>query len=318
MATFTIYNYQFGKIEYSMGQSLFPNEQTIIPASESFPKRQDLFGQLLMEDYMACKEGREEGQLRFIGKKDKTKTYRHKHLMKPTDDVIVMRVANRKTITRETQDFTIEVQEDFPSCVVIIDNRPGIQRIAIEKKTRAFEIVRTVENILNATFSHYLCQYSLNFTLYQMPEPRVFWKTVNNVKLYPRGFRKVHFHLPYLNLERLTKVIDKYLTEVRRNYDSSLDWQVTAEKGGKVNLDEQNPHQNAIIKGMEQIGGNNITLYPNGKSERAVHVGKNSFLVLSLDDSVIQLLEEDMKHPNAFGSAALDKIKILMKTNIDE
>ena len=38
MATFTIYNYQFGKIEESMGQSLFPNDQTIIPASESLPK----------------------------------------------------------------------------------------------------------------------------------------------------------------------------------------------------------------------------------------------------------------------------------------
>lgn len=319
MSAFTIYNYQFEKIEEPIEQNLFQNNKSRIPASETFPKRQELFGQLLIDDYQAIKEDKKEGRLHFIGKRDKTKTYRHKHLMKPTDDVIVMKVANRKTITRETQDFTIEVEEDFPSCVVIIDNRPGIQRVAIEKKTRAFESVRTVENILNETFSVYMRRYSLKFVLYQMHEPRIFWKTVNDQQRYPRGFRKVGFHLPHLNLERLTKVIDKYLTEVRRNYDSSLDWQVTANDGGRVRLDESNPHQYAIIEGMtEHIGGNTITLYPIGKGMKPVHVGDKSFLVLPLDDSVIERLIEDMRQPNAFGSPALDKIKRMMKTKINE
>ena len=319
MSAFTFYNYQFEKIEEPIEPNLFQDAPARIPASESFPKRQELFGQLLMDDYTALKEDKKEGRLFFIGKKDKTKTYRHKHLMKPTDDIIIMKVANRKTIIRETKDFTIEVEEDFPSCVVIIDNRPGIQRVAIEKKTRAFDSVRTVENILTATFSHYLKRWSLKFRLDQLHEPRIFWKTVHDEKRYPLGFRKVSFHLPHLNLERLTKVIDKYLTEVRRNYDSSLDWQVTANKGGKVNLDENNAHQYAIIEGMtEHIGGNGITLYPNGKNRKPVHVGKDSFLVIPLDDSVVERLIEDMKQPNAFGSPALDKIKILMKTKIDD
>ena len=319
MSLFSIYNYQFEKYEVAVEPSLFKDYGIKIPASKSFPRRQEIFGQVLMDDYFANKEDKKDGRLNFVGKRDKTKYYRHKHLMKPTDDLIVMRVANKRTITRETQDFTVKVEEDFPSCMVIIDNRPGIQRIAIEKKTRAFEDVRTVENILKETFSYYLRRYSLKFELYQMHEPRVFWNTVNDKKLYPNGFKKISFHLPHLNLERLTKVIDNYLTEVRRNYNSSLDWQLTANDGGRIRLDEKNPHQKAIIEGMtEHIGGNTITLHPIGKGMKPVHVGEKSFFVLSLDDAVVERLIEDMRHPNAFGSPALDKIKVMMKTKINE
>jgi len=256
MSAFTIYNYQFEPIEEPIELNLFLMAPATIPASESFPKRQEVFGQLLMDDYVAQKKGKEKEMLVFISKKEREKVYRHKYLTKPTDEIYVMKVANKRIITRETKEFTVEVEEDYPSCVVIIDNRPGIQRVAIEKKTRAFESVRTVENILNTTFSLYLKRWSLDFTLYQLHEPRIFWNTVHDVKRYPLGFKKVCFHLPHLNLERLTKVIDKYLTEVRKNYDSSLDWQVTASTGGKLNLDENNLHQAAIIEGMtEHIGG---------------------------------------------------------------
>jgi len=51
---------------------------------------------------------------------------------------------------------------------------------------------------------------------------------------------------------------------------------------------------------------------------KPVCVGRDSFLVLPLDEGVIERLVEDLKQPNAFGSPALDKIKILMKTNIDD
>lgn len=319
MAAAAFYNYQFEKIETPVEPSLFTDDKERIPASDSFPRRQEIFGQLLMDDYLAIKEEKKEGRLHFIGKRDKTKIYRHIHMIKPTDDIIILKVANKKTLVHERQDFTIEIEEDFPSLVVIIDNRPGIQRIAIEKKTKAFESVKTVENILNETFSHYLRRYSMKFVLYQMHEERIFWKTVNDRQRFPFGFRKVAFHLPHLNLERLTKVIDKYLTEVRRNYDSCLDWQLTASDGGRVRLDENDPHQKAIIEGVtEHIGGKSITLYPLGKGMKPVHVGEKSYLVLPLDEGLLERLVEDMKQPNAFGSPALDKIKILMKTKIGE
>lgn len=42
------------------------------------------------------------------------------------------------------------------------------------------------------------------------------------------------FHFPHLNLDRLTKVMDKYLKTAREDWDSDLDFTFGANEGGAV------------------------------------------------------------------------------------
>ena len=296
MSSFAIYNYQFAKI--------------IRRAS----LRQQLFGTLLMDDY---KGEQENCKIKFInGRSDKE--FIHRHLMPPTDDIVVMRVANVRNATYVNKDFNEDHVEDYQNCLVIIDNRPGIQRILIENKKRAFQDVKQVANILAFTFNLLLQRFSLKIELMHLQESKKFWQYVEDRRSYPTGFYRVSFHLPHLNLERLRKVYDSVLNQSRESFNSDLDWSFKANDGGQIHFDKNDERQKTLIAYMmEDVGSNNIKLYPNQNKRKAIIVGKDSFAAIGINESTIKRLEEDVRTGDLFGSAALNDIKIKTKTGID-
>lgn len=315
MASFAIYNYQFGKIikRFREGR-LFGKDALEMNAEESFPQRQQIFGTLLEDDYS---QEQETFKIKFInGRSDKE--FIHRHLMPPTDDIYVMRVANVRKASYVNKDFNEDHIEDYQNCIVIIDNRPGIQRILIENKKRAFQDVKQVANILAYTFNLLLQRFSLKLELMHLQESKKFWQYVEDRRSYPTGFYRVSFHLPHLNLERLRKVYDSVLNQSRESFNSDLDWSFKANEGGQIHFDQNDERQNALISYMmEDVGSNNIRLYPNQNKRCAIVVGKDSFAAIGINESTIKRLEEDVRTGDLFGSAALDEIKIKTKTGID-
>ena len=177
MSSFAIYNYQFAKIiRRAREQRLFGKDALEMDAEEAFPLRQQLFGTLLTDDY---KGEQENCKIKFInGRSDKE--FIHRHLMPPTDDIVVMRVANVRNATYVNKDFNEDHVEDYQNCLVIIDNRPGIQRILIENKKRAFQDVKQVANILAFTFNLLLQRFSLKIELMHLQESKKFWQYVED------------------------------------------------------------------------------------------------------------------------------------------
>ena len=315
MSSFAIYNYQFAKIiRRAREQRLFGKDALEMDAEEAFPLRQQLFGTLLMDDY---KGEQENCKIKFInGRSDKE--FIHRHLMPPTDDIVVMRVANVRTATYVNKDFNENHVEDYQNCLVIIDNRPGIQRILIENKKRAFQDVKQVANILAFTFNQLLQRFSLKIELMHLQESKRFWQYVEDRRSYPTGFYRVSFHLPHLNLERLRKVYDSVLNQSRESFNSDLDWSFKANDGGQIHFDKNDERQKTLIAYMmEDVGSNNIKLYPNQNKRKAIIVGKDSFAAIGINESTIKRLEEDVRTGDLFGSAALNDIKIKTKTGID-
>ena len=239
MSSFAIYNYQFAKIiRRAREQRLFGKDALEMEADEAFPLRQQLFGTLLMDDY---KGEQEICRIKFInGRSDKE--FIHRHLMPPTDDIVVMRVANVRNATYMNKDFNEDHVEDYQNCLVIIDNRPGIQRILIENKKRAFQDVKQVANILAFTFNLLLQRFSLKIELMHLQESKKFWQYVEDRRSYPTGFYRVSFHLPHLNLERLRKVYDSVLNQSRESFNSDLDWSFKANDGGQIQSDTRDWH----------------------------------------------------------------------------
>ena len=315
MPTFAIYNYQFAKIiKPTREERLFGKDALEMDAEEAFPQRQKIFSALLENDY----NGEQEiCKIKFLnGKSDKE--YIHRHLMPPTDDMIVMRVANVRTATYVNKEFSEKRVDDYQNCIVIIDNRPGIQRILIENRKRAFQDVKQVANILTYTFDHLLKRFSLKIELMHLQESKKFWQYVDDRRSYPTGFYRVSFHLPHLNLERLRKVYDSVLNQSRESFNSDLDWSFKANEGGQIHFDKNDERQRTLIEYMmEDVGSNNIKLYPNHNKRKAIIVGKDSFAATGISESTIKRLEEDVKTGDLFGSAALNEIKIKTKTGID-
>ena len=315
MATFAIYNYQFARIiKHAKEARLFGEEWTGMDADKAFQQKQEIFGALLENDY---KDEQGNCKIKFVnGRNDKE--FVHRHLMPPTDDIVVMRVANVRTATIVNKDFNEDRMADYQNCIVIIDNRPGIQRMLIENKKRAFQDVKQVANILAFTFNKLLEQYSLKIELMHLQESKKFWQYVEDRRSYPTGFYRISFHLPHLNLERLRKVYESVLHQSRESFNSDLDWSFKANDGGQIHFDKKDTRQSTLIEYMmEDVGSNNIKLYPNENKRKAIIVGKDSFAAIGISESTIKRLEEDVRTGDLFGSAALNDIKIKTKTGID-
>ena len=315
MSSFAIFNYQFAKIIMrAKEQSFFGSDSIVMDAEAAFQKKQEIFGEFLEKDYKAEKDS---DKIMFINRRS-DKEFIHQHLMPPTDGMIVMRVANVRTASYVNKEFNEDHVDDYQNCVVIIDNRPGIQRILIENRKRAFQDVKQVANILSYTFNLLLQQYSLKIELMHLQESKRFWQYVEDRRSYPTGFYRVSFHLPHLNLERLRKVYDSVLNQSRESFNSDLDWSFKANDGGQIHFDQKDERQRTLISYMmEDVGSNNIKLYPNQNKRKAIIVGKDSFAAIGISESVIKRLEEDVRSGDLFGSAALNEIKIKTKTGID-
>lgn len=315
MAQFQIYNFQFGKIMNSNSQTdLFGNKKVLMPVEESFPIRQKILQKLMELDYT----GKSEHTIRFTHPRNEAKEYTHKHLMKPMDGIVVLRIANKKRQKRINKDLE-EIREDnYANCLVIIDNRPGIQRIALEVKKSVFPVDTTLYYIVCNTLSKILSPYSMYLDLMHLQDPKDFWSFINDQKSYPNGFYKIKFHLPYLNLERLQKKYNKLTKRIRESYNGKLDWEITAQEGGKLNISKEDKFQEAQINFfMNDLGGNNLELIPNDNKKKSIVVGKKSNQYIWISNSTIDKLKDDDASNTLFGSAALDAIKLKMKEGTD-
>ena len=123
MSTFAYYNYQFSKmISQPVQGNLF--EWTEPPASpeENFLHKQEILSELLAAD--------SDGSRRIVFTRARGgRTHLHRHLVPFADDVAVLKISNRRVRRVETIDFREEERPEYPACIVIIDNRPGVQRI---------------------------------------------------------------------------------------------------------------------------------------------------------------------------------------------
>ena len=173
MSGFAIYNYNFLRIirpneEYQLE---FP-DWVKVNVQESFENRQQLLEELLLADF----------EKPFPFENARKKPYWHKQIVKPQDNVYVMRVANVTNVTITDEHLMSQKYADYRNCLVIIDNRPGIQRIAIERKSTAFSHTKTVANILEASFCKLLKSKLLKVELSAVYSSNVFW---DMLKKYP-------------------------------------------------------------------------------------------------------------------------------------
>jgi len=141
----------------------------------------------------------------------------------------------------------------------------------------------------------------------------VFWSTV---KEYPQGFKKIVFHFPHLNLERLTNTMEKYLSLVRADWDSDLSFSLGANEGGIVKIDKNNERQNALINGASGAG-TWIKMYPKNSKRRFVSCGKDEFVIQEIDSVIFDKIQGEDPVIPGIGESSMDKLKIFMK-NIPE
>ena len=123
--------------------------------------------------------------------------------------------------------------------------------------------------------------------------------------------------LPYLNLERISKVMKRYIDDARGSFGSSLALDFRAPEGGRLNLDEKDERQQAFIATLtEDVGGNNtIGLYPVGAGAKPVQIGCGNYRTAGIREETFDKLgaaDADER------GKALDALKLFTKKFIDD
>lgn len=146
-------------------------------AHVDWARRQQLFGEFFTDDQCiqfadktpsegTTEEQAEQESQEGDKKKQKVKIYKHRiYHLRENKDIIVMRLANVKLIPIE-KDFKPEQVEHFPSVFIIIDNREGCRRIAIQKLQTSFSSTDQVAKILQKTLGDSMmakCNIGLDF-----------------------------------------------------------------------------------------------------------------------------------------------------------
>ncbi len=311
MALFAIFNYEF-EPHPSHELELRGMESVLMAASDAFPMKQQILGELLQKDF--SKE-RPEDIIHFNNGHG-PKEYIHRYLMPPTDDIFIMRMANRKQLQIVGEDLKTKQVDDYQNCIVMIDNREGVQRILIENKKAAFRDVKQVAGILENTLNGFLCRYSLALKLNHLKEPNTFWQVVDDQRSFPKGFYKVIFKLPYPNLERLRKVYDRLFSQAQKSFNCRLDMEFTS-PDGEVHLDKHDPYQKEMIEWFMKDAGGDVTLYSSTAKKHPIPVGKDSYRTVTVSSTTIQRVAEDAVNRDLFGSTAFDEVKSKLKTGID-
>lgn len=184
------------------------------------------------------------------------------------DNVMVMRLANRKSFVREKA-FHILKDEDEPSCGIIIDYRPEHQIIAIEDSKRAFENTDTVRNILEHSLNQILEKSRLKISIKKQSLSSEFW---DNVSQYRGKITEVHFTYQYPNLGRVNEKIKELLGDTGKDMNSTES--EVSFKGKSLEFDENNKNVQDLVSESSK-SGNPIKMKIKG-IRGFVHTGEKS------------------------------------------
>lgn len=303
MKFFALYNYMFEKCIDT--DDIFNDKERLQEVEENFVRRQACFDDVLVDDYTKTQ------RIHFTNARGTQ--YLHHFLLEPfkEEGVYVLRILKNCRGTRHDENFKSIPFDDYRSCIIIIDNRPGIQLIAIENATAAFQSLETVERIIERTLSRVMAQrFSLRMSIKNIYDAARFWNIAQDKKSYPRGFRKVEFTWPKPNLERLAKRFE-FIQGIRKDTESAVTLVTDAGAGKSVKLNPDDQWTRDVVEVASNIGGEaSIRLTPNG-SRRKINVGKNCYKFITFEEATFTKMSPDNPHlyPKDHLAALADKIE---------
>lgn len=169
------------------------------------------------------------------------------------DNYIILKIANKKYITRE-KDFKEEKILTEPSSTIIIDNHSDIQRMFIESDRDSFRKSNVLKEIIEKTFSNKLKNFGLGLTINSEYDVKEFWKLIEGKK---DEIEAIKFLFSYYNLPRAHKSLEKELKEFGNDLNAAHNnYEFKADKGSTLTkLNKENKTLNDFVKASAEGAG---------------------------------------------------------------
>lgn len=232
MSKFIIYTYQF----YPLSNRQYDLYGKNLSNEELMEKKQVFFSDIISQTGDVYRH--------------RSKKYGHKILMNQ-GNVIVFRIANCKKLMLE-ENFHKKEHPYAPSCLVVVDNRDNVQRIAIEDDQKAFGDTNVVRNIISASYKRCLEPLGLGISIQREYQKTEFWNVVNK---YPEKITMIRFQLSYPNLPRLNQTIKSIIAETSKVTNSkSTTIEYKAGDGESLNIKEDDQNIQDLSKASADGG----------------------------------------------------------------
>ena len=270
MNSFILYSYEFKGIKVPNTPIDFPGWETI-NVDESVANKQEIFGSFFQDDNF---------QEYF---KLKNKSY-HCRLAWHYNNVIVMQI-ECKHKRKKSENFVDKIEDNYPWCYVIIDNRKDIQHITIQKNTTAFSNTDTVAKIIEYTLNAWLIKYRLSITVKPKYRSKIFWDLLDKYKAF--GIKRITFKFAYPNVDWATKRI-KELKDFANQSNGAVRLGVEAAKNEL--LDFLPTAKNKAMVDVCSGTGEDIEIKPNGL--KVVHTSKEmNPIEIKMDPSLLSSID---------------------------
>jgi hypothetical protein len=187
-------------------------------------------------------------------------------------DWFVFHIGARKSLERSRKDFKKERLEDWPHVVIIINNSPTVQAIAISRNQKAFTSTRVVAQMLVDNLQPHLRSYQLHLEIEPLFEAQTFWALVNE---YQGRIVAVTFELVSPNMATISKSLKLDLAQINADTNSHrTDLKLNSGEGSTLEIAPNNKVIDSLVD-YASAGGGDIVLRIKGLNKR-IRTSKNS------------------------------------------
>tara|TARA_R110002124_G_scaffold17592_4_gene73619 strand:+ start:207 stop:1058 length:852 start_codon:yes stop_codon:yes gene_type:complete len=193
-------------------------------------------------------------------------------------EFFLFRIANNRSIHRETKEFKDELIDSWPSILVAIWNDPEHQLIAVQKRTSAFWSCEAVVKMIMNAMSPQLAHHHLRAIYEPLFEKQRFWSLLHK---YEGRIKSVEFEIVTPNMANISGALPDDLKEFAKHTNSTRNkLKLESDPDAPLHLEESN----TVLKGLVDYsgdGGGNISLkidgiqkkYNTSKTVKEVAVG---------------------------------------------
>ncbi|HEV7380003.1 MAG TPA: hypothetical protein VGN64_09435 [Dyadobacter sp.] len=137
-------------------------------------------------------------------------TLLHK-IMVDVNDITVFKIGPERKITLQDRDFERKTVETVADVTVVIDNRPDIQKIAINHNKQAFQSSFVVVNVLAENLNKLLDEFGIEITIAPILVKEDFWKLM---KTYEHKITSLRFEIIKPNISNISSSLGDQFKEL--------------------------------------------------------------------------------------------------------
>jgi hypothetical protein len=259
----------------------------------------DLFGEIKSIDELIQNKNKlfSEALKRVQRFKSRKTPILHKLLLEE-DEFYLYRFAANRAIKIETQDFTEEEIESWPSFLVGIWNDPQKQFILVQERREAFQHSEAVVRAIVDSVDYFLSDKQLRVLSEPLFNEEAFW---NIIKKHTGKVREIRFELITPNLANISNVLSDALKKFAiRTNTSRTQIDIAADPDAALSIQHEDDQIEGLVK-YASDGGGDISIKVRGLKTR-IHTSKSkktidiSEIELSgNNDGIIKALKELVK-----------------------